>query len=47
MGAYIINLYEFKSIGTYWITFYVNGNNGSASYDGIYFNSFGVEHVPK
>ena len=40
-GAYVINLGEFKSIGTHWIAFYVNGNNI------IYFDSFGVEHIPK
>ena len=40
-GAYVINLDEFKSIGTYWITLFVNGNNI------IYFDSFGVEHIPK
>ena len=34
-------------IRTYWIALYVNGNNGSASYDAIYFNSFAVEHIPK
>ena len=32
-------------IGTRLIAFYVNGNNGSASYDATYFNSFGVEHI--
>ena len=26
---------------------YVNGNNRRASYDGIYFDSFGVEYAPK
>ena len=26
-GVYVINLEEFKSIGTHWIAFYVNGNN--------------------
>ena len=26
---------------------YVNGNNRRASYDAIYFDSFGVEHIPK
>ena len=26
-GAYVINLDEFKSIGTHWITLYVNGNS--------------------
>ena len=40
-GAYVINLAEFKLIGTHWIAFYVNGNNI------IYFDSFGVEHIPK
>ena len=33
-GAYVINLDECKSIGTLWIAWYVNGNNGSVSYDG-------------
>ena len=40
-GAYIINLDEFKPIGTHWIALYVNANNI------IYFDSFGVEHIPK
>ena len=40
-GAYVINLDEFKSIGTYWIVLYVNGDNM------IYFDSLGVEHFPK
>ena len=26
-GAYVINADEFKSIETYWIALYVNGNN--------------------
>ena len=26
---------------------YVNGNNGRAFYVAIYFDSFGVEHIPK
>ena len=46
-GAYVINLDEYKSIGTHWIALYVNGNNRRASYDAIYFNSFGLEHIPK
>ena len=40
-GAYIINLYEYESIGTHWIDLYVNDNNIT------YFNSFGVEYMPK
>ena len=40
-GAYVINLDEFKSIETHWIALYVNG------IDIIYFDSFGVEHIPK
>ena len=40
-GAYVTNLDEFKSIGTHWTAFWVNGNNV------IYFSSFGVEPIPK
>ena len=39
--AYVINLDDYKSIGTHWIALYVNGNNTK------YFDSFGVEHIPK
>ena len=40
-GTNVINLEEFKSIGTYWINLYVNGNNI------IYFDIFGVKNIPK
>ena len=40
--AYVINLDEFKSIGIHWIALYMNVNNSV-----IYFDSFGVEHIPK
>ena len=40
-AAYIINLDEYKSIGTHWIALYVNAKNAT------YFDSFGVEHIPK
>ena len=40
-GAYVINLDEFKSIGTHWIALYVNANNI------LYFDSFAVEHIPE
>ena len=36
-----INLDEFKSIGIHWIALYVNAENVT------YFDSFGVEHIPK
>ena len=39
--AYIINLDEYESIGTYWIALHVNDNNVA------YFDSLGVEHFPK
>ena len=43
--VYVINLDEYKPIGTHWIASYVNGDNGSASYDATYFGSFGVEDI--
>ena len=39
--AYIKNLDEYESIGAHWIALYVNDNNVT------YFDSFGVEHIPK
>ena len=41
-GAYIINLDEHYDTGTHWIALWVNNNNNAT-----YFDSFGVEHVPK
>ena len=40
-GTYVINLHKFTSIGTHWIALYINNNNVT------YFDSFGVEHIPK
>ena len=40
-GTYVINLDEFKPIGTHQIAFYVNGNNTT------YFDSFETEHIPE
>ena len=40
-GTYIINLDEYASIGTHWISLYVNTENVT------YFYSFRVEHIPK
>ena len=41
--VYIINLDEYSDIGTHWVTLYVQNNNNNV----IYFDSFGVEHIPK
>ena len=46
-GLYVINLDEYKSIRTHWISLYFNADNGSTSYDAIYFDSFEVKHIPK
>ena len=35
------NLDEYESIGNHWIALYVNSENVT------YFDSFGVEHIPK
>ena len=40
-GVYKVNLDEHESIGTHWITLYVNDDKLT------YFNSFGVEYLPK
>ena len=39
-GTNVINLDEFKSIGTRSTAWYANGNNKRASYKEIYFYSF-------
>ena len=39
-GAYVINLDEYADVGTHWIALYAKNN------EVIYFDSFGVEHVP-
>ena len=40
-GAYVINLDEYADVGTQWIALFSNRN------EIVYFNSFGVEHVPE
>ena len=40
-GVYIINIDEYSDIGTHWFALYVQNN------DVTYFDSFGVEHIPK
>ena len=39
-GAYVINLDEYSDIGTHWVALYANN-------DVTYFESFGIEHIPK
>ena len=41
IGAYVINLDEYESIETHWIALYV------ISEYVLYFDNFGVEHIPK
>ena len=40
-GANVINLDEHFDVGTHWIGLYAKNN------DVTYFDSFGVEHIPK
>ena len=40
-GAYIINLDEYENTGTHWIALFLKTN------EVIYFDSFGIEHIPK
>ena len=37
----VINLDEYSDIGTHWVAWYKQNNNVT------YFNSFGIEHIPK
>ena len=39
-GAYAINLDEYENTGTHWIALFVKTN------EAIYFDSFGLEHIP-
>ena len=39
--TYIISFGEYESIGTHWNALHVNDNNVT------YFDSVGVEHIPK
>ena len=49
-GAYIINLDEYSDIGTHWVALYMQNDNNNSNNNNnsvIYFDSFGVEHIPK
>ena len=39
-GAYVINFDEYVDVGTHWIALFCNRS------EIVYFDSFGVEHVP-
>ena len=40
-GAYVINLNEYADVGAHWIALFCNSN------EIVYFDSFGVEHLPE
>ena len=40
-GAYVINLDEYENTGTHWIALFIEIT------EVIYFDSFGIEHIPK
>ena len=40
-GVYVINLDEYADVGTHWIALFCNRNGI------VYFDSFGVEYIPK
>ena len=40
-GAYVINLDEYFDIGTHWVALYLHSKTAT------YFDSFGIEHIPK
>ena len=40
-GAYVINLNEYENTGTHWVSLFVKANKV------IYFDSFGIEHIPE
>ena len=39
-GAYVINLDEYKDTGTHWVALFCKKN------ELVYFDNFGVEHIP-
>ena len=40
-GAYVTNLDKYADVGTHWIALFFKGS------EIVYFNSFGVDHVPE
>ena len=49
-GAYVINLDEYENTGTHWVALFVEPKYAielSSSERTVYFDIFGVEHIPK
>ena len=49
-GAYVINLDEYENTGTHWVSLFVKPKyttKSSSLESTVYFDSFGVEHIPK
>ena len=49
-GAYVINLDEYENTGTHWVALFVKTKyttESSSSERTVYFDSFGIEHIPK
>ena len=40
-GAYVINLDQYENTGTHWVALFVKPKYT------VYFDSFGIEHIPK
>ena len=40
-GAFVINLVDDTNVGSHWVALFVDKNKC------IYFDSFGIEHLPK
>ena len=40
-GAYVINTHEYKDTGTHWVALFCKKN------EIVYFDGFGVEHIPE
>ena len=40
-GAYVVNLDEYRDVGTHWIALFCKKS------EIVYFDSFSVEHVPE
>ena len=49
-GAYVINLNEYENTDTHWVSLFVKPKyttESSSSERTVYFDSFGVEYIPK